>query len=143
MNKILLIVVAGLFVLTGCVKEGELNYTERRIVGEWYYETVRVSQGWGNDFITDQYHSIYLRFNSDFSFNYTDDYLGMTGTGVWDLTDTYNGEYSSDEIFISFTDDETGELYQIVFENISVTKNRINAQFRDKNTLYTYHLQKV
>ena len=139
----LILFLFGLLFLSSCVKEGELNSTERRIVGTWYYETVIFSDGWGSELITNQFHSIYLQFNSDFSFIYSDDVTGTTGTGVWDVVDSYNGDNSSNQIFISLTDDESGELSQIVFENISVTRKRMSATYQDHKTYYHYDLMKI
>ncbi|WP_070137688.1 hypothetical protein [Crocinitomix algicola] len=141
-NKLLFFVL-GVFLFASCTKEGELNYRERKLVGTWYYETVRVSEGWSSQKITNDYHAVYLTFNADFSFDFRDEINEIYGSGLWEMTETYDGEYASDEIFISFNDDLTGDLYQIIFENISVTKRRVNAVYQDGSTRYNYTLYKV
>lgn len=134
----------GILAFTACQKEDNLTFTERRVVGTWNFEKVKVYDRWSfnTDEITSDYDREYITFNNDFTAIYEDLETGEIFSGVWNLTENNSGDYCVSNIFASFTNDETGDLMQVIFEDISVTKKRLRAQFENKEERFNYLLLK-
>ncbi len=138
-----IIAVFAAFLFVSCEKDS-LNYTERKIVGSWDYTKVKYNRSWSvstSDLTTD-YQSIQMDFNADFSANYSNSETGETGTGLWELTQTYSDDNCVTTIYVSFTDDESGELSQVVFENANICNRRMQAYYQEKDGRFRYVLEK-
>ncbi len=139
--QIMAVFAAFLFVC--CEKDG-LNYTERKIVGSWDYTKVKYTRSWSvsaSD-LTSDYETIQLDFNADFSANYFNSATGETGTGLWELTQSYSDDNCVNTIYASFTDDENGELSQVVLENANVCNRKMQASYQEKDGRFRYVLEK-
>ncbi|NOQ73367.1 MAG: hypothetical protein GQ574_15280 [Crocinitomix sp.] len=135
--------VLAAFLFVSCEKDG-LNYTERQIVGEWDYTKVKYTREWSvstSDLSMD-YEDIQLTFNSDFSANYLNTFTNESGSGLWELSQTYSDDDNCiNMIFASFTDDESGELSQVVFESAVISNRTIRASYKDKEGCFRYVLK--
>jgi hypothetical protein len=134
-----LFVAAMAFFLGSCQKEGLTNY-ERKILGEWEFDKVtRNGFEINNDFKGD-----FIQFNSNFSTTYLDDPTGDSYTGVWEMIIDNSGsdDECSRSVFASFTHDVTGEIKQVVLNNVRRSKKRIVANFQEDFRSYRYVLQK-
>lgn len=131
------------FLFVSCEKDG-LNYTERQIVGEWEYSKVKYTRNWSvstSDLSLD-YEDIQLNFNSDFSAKYLNAFTGETGTGLWELSQSYSDDNCTNNIYASFTDDESGELSQVVFENASICNRKMQAYYSNNDGRFRFVLEK-
>lgn len=133
----------GLFVL-GCAKEGQLTWTEKRMLGTWTYEKVKVYDDWSisGDRITDEYEGISITFYSDFSVEMIDLNNAQSFSGIWNITESWSDDESSNHLFASLQENESGELRQLILENLSVTKKRMSASFDDNHQRFNYWLRK-
>ena len=132
-----------LFILS-CEKEGKLNYSEKRIVGEWYYSKVKITEKGRlkTETITDSYAGRTIEFLPNFDMEFKDEINNISYSGVWDLISSTSDDECINTIFASYTNDENGEIVQLVFENISVTYKKLTARFSTKNERYNYVLLK-
>ena len=139
--QILIVFMAFLFL--SCEKDG-LNYTERQIVGSWDYTKVKYTENWSfsSSNKTYDYEDVQLEFKPNFTAHFLNTFTGATGTGLWELTQTNTNEQVVNTIYASFTNDESGELSQIVFENATINNNRIHAYYQDNDGRYRYVLEK-
>jgi hypothetical protein len=130
------------FLFVSCEKDG-LNYTERQIVGTWEYSKVKYTRDWSvsTSDLTLDYEDIQLTLNSDFSANSTNTFTGEAGTGLWHLTQSYSDDDCINNIYASFTDDVTGELSQVVFENAGISNRTIRANYHDNEGWFRYVLR--
>jgi len=142
-KTVLLFAAVAALLLSSCEKDG-LNYTERQIVGSWEYTKVKYTRDWSIDVqdVTADYTDLEIQFNPDFSARFYDGRTGDTGTGLWELSQTSNGDDCSNVIYASFTDDETGELSQVVFENAQIFRSTIRANYRDSDGRFRYVMKK-
>ncbi|MBI3135817.1 MAG: hypothetical protein HYZ14_14160 [Bacteroidetes bacterium] len=138
-----------LFVLAGCQQTDQLTYTEKRVVGSWFYTDVDFTPRWGfKKDITKDYFGDVLTFKNDFTLVYENKDQGLTGNGVWQVnqvntTNSGTNQNSwTDQVVASYENAATGEITQLIWDNFCVNKNRINAGNSDKDGYYTYELKK-
>jgi hypothetical protein len=138
--QFLAVLSALLFV--SCEKDG-LNYTERQIVGTWDYTKVKYTREWSVNTadLTSDYENIQLTFKPNFSANYSNASTGVTGTGLWELSQTSSGDDCTNIIYASFTDDESGAHSQVVFENASICNRTIRATYQNNDGRFRYVLK--
>lgn len=138
-----------LSLLISCQQNNDLTYTEKRLVGSWFYNDVDYTPRWSfkND-ITSDYFGDILTFNDDFSFMYENNVTGELYQGVWqvNLTSTANSGsnsgQNSDQVIASYENTGTGEIIQLVWDNFCVTKNRITAQNSVQDGYFNFELKK-
>ena len=144
MKKILLFIALPLLV-SSCLKDGELNFTERKVVGEWFYtdatyrENLRLFQ---KDDLFETYDGAYFNFNADKSVTYTQPSSGDSFSGEWDLVNTYNGDYSGNTLVISMVNNSTNAVEQVIFENFAVSNRKMRGQYSTNEGTYHYCLEK-
>lgn len=141
--KLLFVGLCALFILGSCEKDG-LTYTERRVLGDWTYTKVKYTRNWSVDptDLTSDYNQFTITFNSDFSATYVDAETGESFSGIWDLIEDYDGENCTSDIYASFNREVTGELFHVIFQNISVTKQKLRANYMDNDGRFRYVLSR-
>lgn len=138
-----------LFLAISCQKADQLTYTEKRVVGSWFYTNVDYTPRWSlKKDLTKDYFGQKLTFNDDFSFSLEFTQTAEVFQGVWQLNqvNTYNGNTNANswtnQLIISYENNQTGELVQLVWDQFSVTKNRIMANNSGKDGFYCYELKR-
>jgi len=136
--------------MASCQKEGKLTYTEKRLIGSWFYTDVDFMERWSlkKDDVTNDYFGDILTFKNDFSFMYEDSDAGLVFEGVWQVNQvsTYNsGSNSSsmvETLIASYKNTVTGEIIQLVWDDLWVNKTHIRSNNSDKEGHYTFELKK-
>lgn len=144
MKKFLpLIVVALLF--DSCQKTDQLTWVEKRLVGSWFYTDVDFTPRWSfRKDITKDYFGQILTFNEDFSFSLENSETGETNVGVWQANQVngFSSNQQSDQVIASYEMAGTGEIIQMVWDDLCVSKNRINTAYQDKDGYYQFELKR-
>lgn len=146
MKKVLPIL--SLILFTACQQIQKMTPTEKKLVGAWKYDNVDYWPVWGSkDDITNELDHLVFQFNDDFSMTMLDTDLNESYSGIWEVNLTNvsgsdGSSNSSQELIASLSHDITGEVVQIVWENLSVTNSRINACHDHKDGYYTYRLRR-
>ncbi len=130
-------------ILSSCQKEGALNYTERRVVGTWEFERVNFTERWSinRENITSEFDDIEITFNADFTAEYEDVSTGVMDKGVWEIVNVQADDCATNNLFMSFSNSEEERHFQMVLENIWVTKKRLNGRGEDDAGRYEYRLR--
>lgn len=136
-------------VLVSCNKTSQLNYTEKRLVGSWFYTNVDFTPRWGfKKDITKDYFGQIISFSEDFTMTIEDSQQGTSFSGVWQLNqvNSYSAQSKTNswnqQVIASYDNTQTGNIVQLVWDQISVSKNRINAQTSTDDGYYTIQLKK-
>jgi hypothetical protein len=138
----------ALLFLAGCQQIQKMTPTERRLVGEWQYTNVDYWPLWGfKEDITNEVDHLLLQFNEDFTMTLVDPELNESYTGIWEVnivsvSGPNNTVNSAEELIASASNDITGEVIQIIWENIGVTNSRIDADHDTKDGSFIYRLRK-
>lgn len=143
-KTVLFLAAIAVLLFSSCEKDG-LTYTERLIVGNWEYSKVKYLEDWSvnSDDLSQDYAKFEIEFNPDFSARYYDTETGRSSTGLWELSQVSSGDECSNVIYASFTDDETSELSQVVFEDASILRNTIRACYRVADGRFRYVLRSL
>jgi hypothetical protein len=146
MKKVLPILT--LILLTACQQMQKMTPTERRLVGEWQYTNVDYWPNWGlKDDITNEVNHLLFQFNDDFTMTLVDPELNESYSGIWEVNivsvaGPNNSVNSAEELIASMSNDLTGQVIQVIWENIGVTNSRIDAQHDTKEGSFIYRLRK-
>lgn len=138
----------ALMFLAGCQQIQKMTPTEKKIVGEWRYDNVDFWPIWGSkDDITNELDHLVFQFSDDFTMTLLDLDLNESYSGIWEvnLTTVSGSDGSSNasqELIASLSHDATGEVIQIIWENLGVTNSRINATHDSKDGYYSYRLHR-
>lgn len=131
-----------------CNNTGKLTYTEKRLLGSWFFTNVDFAPRWGfKKDITKDHFGEKLTFLSDFTMFYEDTEAGTNYDGVWQVNETTNidsdgSSTPSYQLFASYENPLTGSITQLVWDNINVGKNRICARNETQDGFYTYELKR-
>jgi hypothetical protein len=133
-----------------CNKQDKLTWTERHVLGSWYYDEVKFTENWsiGSDNLTKDYEDITLTFYDDFTITSVNTQTGETFTGMWEINvvEVYSGSDGSstmgEELIAAMSSNSTGEVLQLIWEGLSVNKRRIRSYHNDKEGYYDFRLQK-
>ncbi len=116
---------------------------ENRMVGDWEFEMVREFDQFAivGDKVTDEYETVLVTFFDDNTMEYQED--GTVFSGEWDLKLDNSGEETDFEL-IAFLSNSSGEVKQIVWDNVSIFNKKIRAieQF-DNGDWIRYRLVKI
>ena len=134
--------------IISCQKTDELTYTEKRVVGSWFFTNVDFYPRWSlKEDITSEYFGQKMTFKDDFSFEFQNTLTGQVSQGVWQVNQVQsfnsansNGQWS-DQLVISYSD-STNTIIQEVWDNIYVTKNILNGDNLVKDGHYQYQLKR-
>jgi hypothetical protein len=145
-----LILPLSFIVLVSCNKQNQLTWTERQVLGSWYYDEVKFNENWsiGTANVTNEYEDITLTFYDDFTMTSVNTTSGETLTGVWeinvdeDYNNNGNNSGTNEELIASMSDDQTGEAVQLIWEDLSVNKRRIYSYHNNKDGHYFFRLEK-
>jgi hypothetical protein len=146
MKKVLPIIF--LILLTACQQVQKMTPTEKKLVGEWQYDNVDYWPLWGSkDDLTNEQDHLVFQFNGDFTMTMLDLDLNESYTGIWEvnITSATGSEVSSNatqELIASLSHDVTGDVVQLIWENLGVTNSRINATHDTKDGYYSYRLRR-
>lgn len=145
--KNLLPFLLAVFIIS-CQKTDELTYTEKRVVGSWFFTNVDFYPRWSlKKDITGDYFGQMMTFNDDFSFEFKNTTTGQVSEGVWQVNEIQsfnsgnNSGQWSNQIVISYTD-TTNKIIQEVWDNLYITKNMLNADNLVKDGHYQYQLKR-
>jgi hypothetical protein len=142
MTKLLLFLSLPLILLS-CLKDGELNFIERKVVGDWYYSEVIYRDNvnfFNKQDLSVEYEGSFFTFYADKSVTYFDAFAEETFEGQWDLVENYNSDYTTNTLVVSVVSNESDELKQIIFENFSVTNRKMRGNYSTNTGNYTYCL---
>ena len=136
-----------LALIVSCQKADKLTYTEKRVVGSWFYTNVDFAPFWSfKKDITKDYFGQILTFNNDFSFTLENTVTNELFQGIWqvNVSSNSNGNVNqlSNQLITSYQNTTSAEIEQLVWDNFSVTRNRINANGRDKVGSYQFDLKR-
>jgi hypothetical protein len=139
---LLFLAVLTAFLFVSCEKDG-LNPTERQLIGTWEYSKVKYTRNWSFTSADRSllYEDIQLIFYTDYSAKYANTFTGETATGLWDLSQTFTDDDCINNIYASFTDDVTGDLRQVIFEDAGISNRTIRANYRDNEGWFRYVLR--
>jgi len=141
-----------LFILTiliSCQKADQLTYTEKRLVGSWFFTNVDFAPLWSfKKDITNDYFGEILTFNNDFSFSLENTVTNEIFQGVWQVNvitgfnNNANSSEYTEQVIASYENITSGETEQLVWDDFSLSKNRINANNLAKEGSYTFDLKR-
>lgn len=136
--------------LVSCSKDDQLTPTERNVIGAWNYEEVRFTETWsfGSDDLTAGYSDITLTFYDDFTVTTLNTQTMETQTGIWEVNlvesyDNNGGTNWGEQLIASLASDQTGEITQLIWENLAVNKRRMNCSHNNKEGWYHFRLEKL
>ncbi|MBK9191552.1 MAG: hypothetical protein IPM77_08565 [Crocinitomicaceae bacterium] len=143
-----------LFLLTGlllfsCDQSQKLTYTERKLIGEWEYDKVEYFPNWGfKENQTNEFEQYQIEILKDFTITMQNTMTGEIYSGVWEVNiislPSSNGNSQVAEEFIaSLSGNISGDVIQIIWENIAVDNSRIRADHDDKQGIFYYKLKKL
>jgi hypothetical protein len=147
MKSTLLFLLSGL-VLFSCDQSQKLTFTERKLIGEWEYDKVEYFPNWGiKENLSDEFANYQIEILNDFTITMQNLSTGETYSGVWEVNiinlPSSNGNSAAAEEFIaSLSENTSGNVIQIIWENIGVDNSRIRATHDDKEGLFNYKLKK-
>ena len=144
MKKLYVTLILGLFLIQSCQKD-DLTQSERRTIGSWEYEQVKYNEAgsFGAEDISNEYEGIQIDFFDDFTFEMQNDVIGTTYGGVWEINTDFVNEAYNEKLIGSYTDNASGEVFTLLFENFSVNNRRIWADYNDKKGFFYYKLRKL
>lgn len=137
-----------LFLLVACNKEDKLTYTEKRLIGAWFYSNVDYRPNWGiKKDITKEYFGQILTFDTDFTLSLENSQTNEIFGGVWQVNqqivnNNNNNSAFNEQVIASYTNSLTGEINQLVWDNFTIYRNRIVANYSAKEGTYYLELKK-
>ncbi|MBL7897603.1 MAG: hypothetical protein JNJ99_03625 [Crocinitomicaceae bacterium] len=149
MKSTLLFIFSGLFLLSSCDQSQKLTHTERKLIGQWEYDKVEYFPYWGfKENQTNEFESLQLEILKDFTITMQNSNTGEIYTGVWEvniinLPSSNGNNMVAEEFIASLSGNISGEVIQIIWENIAVDNSRIRADHDDKQGIFNYKLRKL
>ncbi len=134
----------GLFSITSCIKEGQLTPQERRLIGTWSYTKVKFFERGklSSDNLTNKYSNTKLTFKEDFTATFVGEESDEIYEGVWDILTNYNGETTNNSLFVSLSSSFSGEVKQLIFQDICLNNKQLTANYCSNDGVYNYVLEK-
>ena len=138
-----ILVIFMAFLSISCEKDG-LSYEERKLVGTWEYTKVKFTKKWSikTSDLSSDYRDYELKLREDFTAKYIDFQTGDNYTGLWDLSQICTDEDVVTTVFISLSNDVSGEVMQLIFENATLSKRFLRGVYQSKEGQYRYVLEK-
>lgn len=115
-------------VLFSCTKEGELDRTERKMVGEWTFDRADVQTGWfGSDDVISEYDADRLTLNEDYSVEYYDDETRDISRGTWTKTTETVDDCVTTVLTLNMHRDSDNSSHQMVLHHVTVNKKKLKG----------------
>ena len=133
----------GISILSGCLKNNELTYHEKRLVGKWFYSEVEYRERWGSlkkHSLSNDYIGSFFMLKDDFTVTYYDKLKESNYSGQWELVESYNEDDSENVLILSLANDLTHEVKQLIFENTNVVRRKITAHYRTNEEIFYFKL---
>ena len=113
----------SLLMLSACQKEGDLDYTERKLVGTWHYEDASVNTGiFTSEDLMDEYDADELILNDDFTAVHFDDETQVRSTGTWEKSEEQVGGCLAKMFTVNLIRSTDNETYTLKFHHLVVSK---------------------
>jgi hypothetical protein len=134
----------GLFSIASCTKQGQLTPQERRLIGTWSYTKVKFFERGklSSDNLTDEYSDTKLTFKEDFTATFVDEESDEMYEGVWDIVTNQTLETATNSLFVSLTSSFSGEVKQVIIQDICLNNKRLTGNYRSSDGVYNYVLEK-
>jgi hypothetical protein len=134
----------GLFSIASCTKQGQLTPQERRLIGTWSYTKVKFFERGklSSDNLTDEYSDTKLTFKEDFTATFVDEESDEMYEGVWDIVTNQTVETATNSLFVSLTSSFSGEVKQVIIQDICLNNKRLTGNYRSSDGVYNYVLEK-
>lgn len=145
MNRHILILLAALFLVTACTKEGIIRRKEDKLTGAWEFEKVfyKRDNALFRDNITDEYANDIVEFFSDYSAIYDDASLRSVFDGEWSLIvdeDFDDLEFFVDAVFFDFVNREDFFMFGSIDK---LNRNKLNLEASDNRGTFTFKLRRL
>jgi hypothetical protein len=113
----------SLLMLSACQKEGDLDYTERKLVGTWHYEDASMNTGiFSSEDLMDEYDADELILNNDFTAVHFDDETQVRSSGTWEKSQQQVDGCYTTVLTVNLTRSTTNENYILEFHHLVVSK---------------------
>jgi hypothetical protein len=134
----------GLFSVASCTKQGQLTPQERRLIVTWSYTKVKFFERGklSSDNLTDEYSDTKLTFKEDFTATFVDEESDEMYEGVWDIVTNQTLETATNSLFVSLTSSFSGEVKQVIIQDICLNNKRLTGNYRSSDGVYNYVLEK-
>jgi hypothetical protein len=134
----------GLFSVASCTKQGQLTPQERRLIGTWSYTKVKFfERGKLSSYnLTKEYSDTKLTFKEDFTATFVDEESDEMYEGVWDIVTNQTGETATNSLFVSLTSSFSGEVKQVIIQDICLNNKRLTGNYSSSDGVYNYVLEK-
>jgi hypothetical protein len=134
----------GLFSVASCTKQGQLTPQERRLIVTWSYTKVKFFERGklSSDNLTDEYSDTKLTFKEDFTATFVDEESDEMYEGVWDIVTNQTGETATNSLFVSLTSSFSGEVKQVIIQDICLNNKRLTGNYSSSDGVYNYVLEK-
>ncbi|XOV68999.1 MAG: hypothetical protein ACFHU9_07390 [Fluviicola sp.] len=114
--------------LFSCQKEGEMDRTERKLVGTWTYDEATVPSGMiGTENVMSEYDADQLIIKDDFTVEYYDDETQNRSYGTWVKTTETLDECVTDVLTLDLTRSSDSSSHQMVIHHVYVTKKKLKG----------------
>lgn len=145
MKKLLPFLFLGLIVSCTTNKP---TITEKRLFGTWQFDEVEYFPWFGTkDNLTGVYENTQLTFFNDYTVVMINHATNDVYTGIWEvnIVSIPNGQNvsSAEQMIASLSHDITGDVVQIIWENLAVTRSRIRSTHDDKEGTFQFRLRKI
>lgn len=134
--------------LIACNNQSELNYYEKRMVGNWIYTDVDYRPNWGfKEDVTGDYFGVELILNNDKSLQINNLVNNTVETGVWQVNMINASNIDGNgsivcQLVISYEQANSGQIVQEVWDNINVTRNKVVGYRQEKDASYCYEIKR-
>jgi hypothetical protein len=134
----------GLFFIASCTKQGQLTPQERRLIGTWSYTKVKFFERGklSSDNLTNEYSNTKLTFKEDFTATFVDEESDEIYEGVWDIVTNHTGETATNSLFVSLSSSFSGEVKQVIIQDICLNNKRLTGVYSSNDGVYNYVLEK-
>ena len=134
----------GLFSIASCTKQGQLTPQERRLIGTWSYTKVKFFERGklSSDNLTNEYSDTKLTFKEDFTAIFVDEESDEMYEGVWDIVTNQTVETATNSLFVSLTSSFSGEVKQVIIQDICLNNKRLTGNYRSSDGVCNYMLEK-
>jgi len=129
---VFLFLVFSLFVFESCNRDFIELRNEMKIEGSWSIDRVIETSGLNRDNISPEFEGDQLEFREDKSARYTFS-NGDIKEGVWELELASLGEETIGILALSLIDQQTGVQEMVIWSNVRVTNQKLNA-LEDQST---------
>jgi hypothetical protein len=92
--------------------------------------------------LTDEYSDTKLTFKEDFTATFVDEESDEMYEGVWDIVTNQTLETATNSLFVSLTSSFSGEVKQVIIQDICLNNKRLTGNYRSSDGVYNYVLEK-